>query len=332
MGCYSGSNPVKTIEDGLVIWRWAKENAIDHGMPLDRVHDMINMHFFAGQGKGEWINEILSGRKTPFRELANDVWRKQYNRRQIVAQAKNLSKAQEQNPVVRTIGKLWNIPRSAAVFGHGTVFPVTHAGDLALRPGSWGVFFKGLLNTWTKSWSPAATERLLDSMKRQPLFDTALRSGLDVSEGSHTDQVLFFKKGKGSPGERAWSILKAMRFELWNHEMEKYVKPGMAQAEVLDVGKNLAEWANHATGSAKGPISNLGGNVLFGPKAYPEQVKQDVLGPSQDGQDVRQLEQCQRRRESRRMDSAQWNVAVFRYRCEPLGGQSRGALGNWSER
>ena len=104
----------------------------------------------------------------------------------------------------------------------------------------------GLLNTWTKSWSPAATERLLDSMKRQPPWRRHFASGLDVSEGSHTDQILLGSKGKGSPGERAWSILKAMRFELWNHEMEKFTHPNMTQEQMLD-GKNLAEWANHAT-------------------------------------------------------------------------------------
>jgi hypothetical protein len=48
--------------------------------------------------------------------------------------------------------------------------------------------------------------------------------------------------------------------------MSKYVKPGMSEAEVLDIGKNLADWANHATGSGKGPVSKLGGEVLFGPK------------------------------------------------------------------
>ena len=266
-------------DDRMAIWKWAKANGIDHGMSFDKIHDAINQKFFAGQAKPEWITDILSGRKTPFRELSNDVWKKQYNRRQITLQAQNLARQQAQNPVVRTLQRLWNIPRAASVFGHGVVFPVTHGGDLALRPQSWGVFFRGLLNTWTKSWSPAATERLLDSMRRQPLFDTALRSGLDIGEGSHTDQILLGSKGKGSPGERAWSILKAMRFELWNHEMEKYVKPNMSQTEVVEIGKNLAEWANHATGSAKGPIGNLGGNVLFGPKLTQSKLNRMFADP-----------------------------------------------------
>lgn len=277
MPCYSGPNPIKD-DERITIWKWAKENGIDHGLPIEKVGDAINQHFFNGMAKPEWITDILSGRKTPFRQLSDEAWRKQYNRRQIVLQAQDLAREQGRSPIAKTLQRLWDIPRSAAVFGHGVVFPVTHGGDLALRPQSWGVFMRGLLNTWTKSWSPAKTERLLDAMKRQPLFDTALRSGLDVSERSPTDQILLGKKG--SPGQRAWSILKAMRFELWNHEMQRRTNPSMPQEQVLEIGKNLAEWANHATGSAKGPISNLGGNVLFGPKLTQSKLNRIFVDPA----------------------------------------------------
>jgi hypothetical protein len=264
MPCYSGPIPV-TDDERIAIWKWAKANGIDHGLPFDKIHDAINQHFFAGQAKPEWINDILSGRKTPFRQLSNAAWKAQYNRRQTVLTAKDAAGQRDMHPVMKGIKRVWDAPRSAAVFGHSIVFPVTHGGDLALRPASWGVFFRGLMNTYTKSWSKAATERLLDTMKRQPLFDTALRSGLDVGERAHRTDLVN-RTAKGSPSERAWSILTTMRFELWNHEMEKYIKPGMSEPQVLEIGKNMAEWANHATGSAKGPISNLGGNVLFGPK------------------------------------------------------------------
>jgi hypothetical protein len=275
--CYSGPIPV-TDEERIVIWRWAKLNGIDHGLPFDKIHDAINQKFFAGMAKPEWINDILSGRKTPFRELSNAAWKAQYNRRQIILQAQNLVSEQGQSPVARTLQRLWDFPRAASVFGHGVVFPVTHGGDLALRPQSWGVFMRGLLNTWSKSWSPAKTELLLNSMKRQPFFDTAVRSGLDVSgydpflglekgeRPQRTDQIL--RTGKGGVSERAWSILTHMRFDLWNHEMQKFIKPDTPQAEVLEIGKDLAEWANHATGSAKGGLSRIPGvsNVIFGPK------------------------------------------------------------------
>jgi len=263
MACYSGKNPV-TDDERYAIWRWAKENGIDHGLPLDQVHDAIDKQFFNGMAPADWINDILSGRKTPFKTLADAAWKAQYNRRVITQQARDALRQQTLGPVQKYLGKLWSAPRSLATFGHGIVFPVTHGGDLAFRPQSWGLYIKGLLDTWTKSWSPAATERLLNNMKRQPLWDTAIRSGLDVGENSHPSGIL--GKGAGGPAARAWSILGALRFELWNREMERFTKPGMSREEVLDIGKNLAEWANHATGSGKGPIANIGGNILFGPK------------------------------------------------------------------
>jgi hypothetical protein len=61
-------------------------------------------------------------------------------------------------------------------------------------------------------------------------------------------------------------MLTVMRYELWESQMHKFLKPEMTPEETLEVGKNLAEWANHATGSGKGFVANIGGNVLFGPK------------------------------------------------------------------
>jgi hypothetical protein len=91
MACYGGPIPV-TDDERIVIWKWAKANGIDKGLPIDKVGDAINEHFFGGQAKPEWITDILSGRKTPFKHLADDAWRKQYNRRTIVQQASELSR------------------------------------------------------------------------------------------------------------------------------------------------------------------------------------------------------------------------------------------------
>jgi hypothetical protein len=276
MPCYSGPNPVKD-DERIVIWKWAKANGIDRGLPIDKVGDAINQHFFAGQARPEWITDILSGRKTPFRDVANDAWRKQYNRRAIVQQASELSKMASMGPVGKTLRTLWTLPRSVAVAGHGFIFPITHGGDLAFRPGSWGTFIKGVLNTYRGAFSKAHTGRVLDYMQRQPLFDTALRSGLDVGPKSHPSGLInrYFQ----GPSARAWDMLTVMRYELWQGQMNKFLKPDMTREEVLDVGKNLANWANHATGSAKGPIAELGG-ALFGPKLTQSKLSRLTVDPA----------------------------------------------------
>src|SRR6267378_410413 len=213
MACYSGPNPV-TPEDRIAIWKWAKANGIDHGLPFEKVHAAINDHFFAGAAKPEWITDILSGRKTPLRSVANEAWRTQYNRRAIVEHANKLTQGAAMSPAGKAFHALWSLPRSAAVFMHGWVFPVTHAGDLLLRPISWGTFFRGLLNTYTKSFSKEGTERLLESMRRSDRYDLALRSGLDVGAKSHAGNLVN-RAPKGSQSTRAWDILTTLRFQLW---------------------------------------------------------------------------------------------------------------------
>lgn len=276
MACYSGPNPVKD-EERLAIWKWAKENGIDQGLPMEKVGDAINKYFFAGQARPEWISDILSGRKTPYRSIANDAWRKQYNRRVIVQQAKDMARLASMGPVGKVLRGLWTLPRSVAVAGHGFVFPITHGGDLALRPGSWGAFTRGVLNTYRGAFSKAYTGRMLDYMQRRSLFNTALRSGLDVGEKSHPSGLI--SRYYNGPAKRAWDMLTVMRYELWEGQMQKFIEPGMSQEEVLDVGKHLADWANHATGSAKGPIANLGG-VLFGPKLTQSKISRLTADPA----------------------------------------------------
>ena len=83
-----GPNPV-TDKERLVIWKWAKEHGgIDKGNPIENVAKDINTQFFGGMAPQAWITDIISGRKTPFRQVTNDMWRKQYNRRVIQQQAR----------------------------------------------------------------------------------------------------------------------------------------------------------------------------------------------------------------------------------------------------
>jgi hypothetical protein len=259
--CYSGPIPVND-DERMAIWRWAKENAIDHGMKFEQVSDAINQHFFSGQAKPEWITDILSGRKTPFRDVANDVWKKQYNRRQIVQQAESLSKVQAMGPAGRLMHTLWTGPRDIATFGHSVVFPISHAGDLAFRPASWSTFFKGIFHTYGGAFNPAHHAQIMAGMERDPMYDIGLRSGVDMGPKSKASGLI--SRFMGQSSERAWDMLTAMRFNLWKRQMEKFMKPGMSNQEVIELGKNMADWANHATGSAKS-VPYLG-NLMFGPK------------------------------------------------------------------
>src|SRR4029077_17138678 len=142
--CYSGPLPV-TDEERMAIWRWSKANGIDQGLPFEKVHEAINNHFFAGAAKPEWITDILSGRKTPLRSVANAAWRTQYNRRAIVEHATNLTQQQAMSPAGKAFHALWSAPRTVAVFGHGWVFPIIHTDALLLETSSLALLVRVLL-------------------------------------------------------------------------------------------------------------------------------------------------------------------------------------------
>ena len=263
MACYSGPNPIDTPEKRRVIWEWARP-MIDKGMPMDKVADAINQHWFNGRAPAKWLYEILSGRQTPFKKAADAVWRAQKARRDIAQQAENFAKSESLGPLYKMWHGLWTAPRALATVGHFTVFPFTHAGDLAFRPASWKIFAEGLLNTWTKSTSSVKTEQLLSAMEHDQRFTLGLRSGVDMGAHSHPTGILGSFKGWS---KNAWDILTVMRFELWKSAMDKSVTSEMTEEEVLDMGKHMAVWANHATGSGKGPLMHERvAPLLFGPK------------------------------------------------------------------
>lgn len=273
-----GENPI-TDEERFGIWKWARENHIDttKNPDIDKVGKAINDYFFGGEAHPDWITDILSGQKTPFREVANDMWLKQYNRRVITQQAQETARLNGASKFVQIARKIWSGPRTLAVFGHGIVFPITHAGDLLFRPQSWGTFFKGALKSYRGAFDKSFTEQALSAVRRDDLYDTAIRSSVDVGPKSHPSGLI--SRTYSGPASRAWDMLTVMRFELWKKQMGKFVKPGMSEAEVLDIGKNLGQWANHATGSAVGPISKIGGEGLFGPKLTQSKINRIIGDP-----------------------------------------------------
>lgn len=286
--CYNGPNPIKD-EERLVIWKWAKEHGgANDGMPIEHVANAINTKFFGGMGKPEWIDDILSGRKTPFRDVATDMWKKAYNARTIIKQANDLPTIASMGKLGKTTRFLWTLPRSAAVFGHGIVFPITHAGELVVRPLSWGHLITGALRTYraapeffglgsrvgggkayaarqlSKMEQTRLTGNLQGIIKGDSLFDLGLRSGVDMGIRSRPSGLI--SRTYHGAASRAWDMLTVMRFNLWKSQMLRNLKPGMTEAEALDIGKHYAEWANHATGSGAGWFANAAGDYAFGPK------------------------------------------------------------------
>lgn len=269
MACYD--SPV-TDEQRPVIWKWARDN-VDFSEGLGKVGDKINDHFFEGQAPQKWINDIIGGRKTAFKAQALDVWRKQYDRQTVVRQAQDMNRLAGTNMFGRAAIRAYNVPRQIYTFGHGIVFPITHAGELIFHPTEWARFFKMVGNVYGGTFSKAMTAARLADMARDPRYNESLKAGLEVGPRSHAVGIIGGMKG---PAARAWQMLGVGRFEMWKAAMDRWEakKPGATPAERLDVGKEFASWANDATGAGKGAISDasaaisrkIGVEPLFGPR------------------------------------------------------------------
>jgi hypothetical protein len=252
-----------TDQERLAMWKWVKENAIDQGMPWEQVHETFNNHYFGGAAKPTWVNEFLAARKTPFKRASDAAWTAQANRRNIQQQAKHLVSDRNANILERATNAVIAAPRYVSVGGgtHFAVFPFTHGGALLLNPLRWGSFARMVANTW-KNISPANAEILRDTMARDPNFTLARRNGLDLStHGAET--------GGGNVSARGWGALVETRFRLWNQAMERHINSGKYSAADIDsISKELAVWANHATGSGKGVLTAhpVISSAFFGPK------------------------------------------------------------------
>ena len=254
-----------TDQERLGMWKWVKENAIDRGMPMEQVHETFNNHYFGGSVTGEkaaWINEFLAARKMPFKRAIDAAWTAQANRRAIQSQAKHLVNDRNATNLERAFNAVIATPRYVSVGGgvHGVVFPFTHGGALLLNPLRWKAFGRMVVNTW-KNISPAQAEILRDTMARDPNFTLARRNGLDLStHGTET--------GGGNVSARTWNALIETRFRLWNAAMKRHIDSGKYSADDIDsISKELAVWANHATGSGEGAFTHPWiSPAFFGPK------------------------------------------------------------------
>ena len=260
-----------TDEERLAMWKWVKENAIDHKMPMEQVHQVIDKEYFSGvtdANKPHWINEFLAARKTPFKRSADAVWAAQANRRAIQTQAKHLVNDKNATLLDKAFKGVIAAPRRLTLgtlpgveYAHAQVFPFSHAGALLLNPTKWGAFARLVGNTW-KNISPAHAEILRDTMTREPNFTLGQRNGLDIS--THGNET-----GGGRVSARTWGALVEGRFRIWNAAMERHIDSGKYSPEEIDgIAKELATWANHATGSGKGVLtsSKYISGAFFGPK------------------------------------------------------------------
>ncbi len=146
-----------------------------------------------------------------------------------------------------------------ATFAHGTVGPVTHAGENIFHPSRWGNYAKNVGRTWGAAFSPKLHEEMMANLVAEPNFEMWKRAGLANEPGVHYDEYQSAPKifgFVGKMGARGFDALKTMREDFanarWNKLSEEQRTPEMAKA--------IADLVNHSTGAVRtkalsGPVA-----------------------------------------------------------------------------
>jgi hypothetical protein len=305
--CYTGPDPYDNERGRMAIWGWAKKasgvdpvtgretgGGINEGRSFDDVHDAINRHFYNGLARPEWITEKLAGRKTPLKPFAMASKLAEMNRRNIVAHAQDLTntiqKQQKQRPIGRALETAFDFPRKLAVGGHSLALTQTHPGDLVFQPRNMGAYWSNLLHTWGKAFPLVSAKRSAEmnvevndyfnnKVKKTANYDMALASKLDIGEGAHGGNLI---GQAGTPTARAWKLIQVARYKMFSSEYNLALKrnPALSEGDKLELGKLLAQMANHATGSSGGMPKEVS-PALFGPRLTASKISRLIGDPIQ---------------------------------------------------
>lgn len=204
--------------------------------------------------------------KTLGKELTNDMWFRQYARRQIGESVKRVAASTGKNVFQRAYGAFDSLTRRVTTFGHFTVFGKTHMGDsLWTNPVEYLKNFKNTAPLFTKS-GMAAHELRMQDMFLDNDYNLAVRSKLDVTARNEASQIL--GGGTSKLSHAAFEELQLRRFEAF----KKAIRSLPPEERTVQNTTGIAELINNRTGGGSpGRLGGFVGKFLFGPRLTPAQ-------------------------------------------------------------
>lgn len=165
------------------------------------------------------------------------------------------------SPLAKALNTTSNAFFNIKTFGHGTVGPVTHAGENIFHPSRWGNYIKNVGRTWGNAFSPKFHEEQMANLVADPLFETKRRAGLAIEPGANYDEYQNAQMNKmfgfvGKMGNRGFDALKTMRSDFFDARWNK-LDPSQQTPEMAKV---IADLVNHGTGAVRtkalsGPVT-----------------------------------------------------------------------------
>lgn len=247
-------------EDTQAVW----EHARDY---IDRGEDFGSARQKTATDLGLTTEQVARAltQKPDVRRMTDEMYRKMGARRSARSQAEAWVRNADTSAPVKALQTLRDTMFNIKIGGglHGTVGPVTHAGENLFHPSRYADYFTNVGRTWKALVNAGYHEELMQRLENDPNFTMWQRSGLAVDPKKSYDPTYenaLMMKILGKPdskmrtalaaGNRGFSVLKMMRLDFansrWNRLADSQKTPEMAE--------RIAQLANHATGAISGPV------------------------------------------------------------------------------
>lgn len=268
-----------TPDQVKTLWKYAKDNYITGGeVNFSKIRNNLSNDF--GLSKPDVARALTQNSTT--RNLLDNAYTKQYRARQLRQYAKTWIKREATPSLVR---KVQAIPRglfNLAVFGHGTTWIGTHAGQNLYDPTQWGSLGRNYAKMWKVAYSPVEYEKEAQDLVARPNWETARRAGVNndpyTRQGDYdTPELTKWAKTMGI-GHRGALGLMTLRQDYFDTVWDNLP----ATDKNREMAKYVADLTNHATGTTRmkmveNPWTNL---LLFAPRLVASRFQWVIADPA----------------------------------------------------
>lgn len=254
--------------DAKDIWEYAKKEYLDKGYSFKDMLNGVSMDIGLSSEQVRHALEQPKGNK----EISNEMYALQNKRNKAIQRAEIFVKNAKQPKIVKILKAVPSFFFEKAIFGHGTVGMVTHAGMNIFRPSAWATYFPNFIKQFKFAFGGltdkglAAYEKQMEDLTLSKNFILAKRAGLANDPDSVYDDYGSIKKffGKlGLAGDRGFNALKVYRQDLFD---AIYDKASTVEKSDPEYAKEIASMVNHATGTSKIPVPEGIGTAFFAPR------------------------------------------------------------------
>lgn len=271
-----------TTEEVKEIWDYAKKNYIDKGKNVPEMLRGVAMDL------GLTSKQVLSALEQPkgVRVISDSMFLAQSRRTQAANKVKEYAKTANQSNLVKWAKAIPNFFFQKAIFGHGTVGMITHAGMNIFRPSIAKIYFPLFIKQFKNSFGAltekgmADYEKSMTFLKNDPLFPVAKRAGVKVDPTEQSDDYSGLKKwlGKvGMTGDRGFNALKEFRLAMFKNEYNRLSDVQKADPNTL---KEIGKIINHATGTSNFQPGGFMNTAIFAPRLEASKWARVITDPA----------------------------------------------------